>query len=313
MKTKTAIECHQLTRKFGDVTAVNQLDLLVQEQTIYGFLGPNGSGKSTLIRMLCGLLLPTSGQATALGLKLPQQAEALKKQIGYMTQAFSLYKDLTVSENLQFMAQVYGLNAKQQTKRIDEMLSRYQLQALKSRFPATMSGGENQRLALAAATLHNPRLLFLDEPTSAVDPQSRRDFWESLFNLVSEGVTILVTTHYMDEAERCHQLAIIDKGNKVADGEPQVLMDNVKAWVVSVEGEGINTISIDAFTEEDIISVSHIGARLHILLHKTLQDPVGYLQHHSVFANQSVKMQLVKPSMEDVFVSATNDRKKANK
>ncbi|MDG6773830.1 ABC transporter ATP-binding protein [Thiomicrorhabdus sp. ZW0627] len=309
MNPELAIECHQLTRKFADVTAVNGLDLHIPKQTIYGFLGPNGSGKSTAIRMLCGLLLPTSGEVNVLGHQVPQQAEQLKKHIGYMTQAFSLYSDLTVKENLRFMAQVYGLSGKTQNRRIDEALSVYHLQGLQNRFPSNMSGGERQRLALATATLHDPKLLFLDEPTSAVDPQSRRDFWESLFDLVAEGVTILVSTHYMDEAERCHDLAILDHGVKVADGSPSDLMASMEAWVVQVEDSDVLKLKPHLASLPDVISVSHIGLHLRILVNKSIAQPVAYIQQQTGFLDTDVQVREVAPSMEDVFVVATQKRK----
>ena len=216
-----------LTKKFGPLVAVDHLDIRVGRAEVYGFLGPNGSGKSTTIRMLCGLLAPTSGEIEVLVHELPQDAEALKRSIGYMTQKFSLYDDLTVAENLAFLAAVHGLRGAKARERIDEMYERYRLGDMKDQLAGTMSGGQRQRLALAGAVLHEPELLLLDEPTSAVDPQSRRDFWDALFDLSESGTTLLVSTHYMDEAERCHRLAILDRGRLVADGTPQALMDQL--------------------------------------------------------------------------------------
>jgi ABC-2 type transport system ATP-binding protein len=220
-----AIRARGLTRKFGNVVAVDHLDLNVGRAQVYGFLGPNGSGKSTTIRMLCGLLLPTAGEIEVLGFRIPEQAEQLKRRIGYMTQRFSLYEDLTVDENLDFVAAVHEFTRAQARTRISELLERYWLGDLRGRLAGTLSGGQKQRLALAASVLHKPDLLLLDEPTSAVDPQSRREFWDSLFDLVDAGTTILVSTHLMDEAERCHRLAILDHGKLVADGSPHELMD----------------------------------------------------------------------------------------
>ncbi len=235
MNTSLAIESHALTRRFGSLTAVDQLSMQVPRNIIYGFLGPNGSGKSTTIRMLCGLLIPSEGTVNVLGHQVPGDAELLKQKIGYMTQRFSLYDDLTVLENLQFIARVYSLPRTKQQQRIDQALHTYFLSDRTKQFAGTLSGGQKQRLALACATLHKPELLFLDEPTSAVDPQSRRDFWESLFSLVHNGTTIMVSTHYMDEAERCHRLAILDHGRMVADGTPRALMDAMTRTVVEVE------------------------------------------------------------------------------
>ena len=204
-----AIEARELTRRFGSYIAVNKLDLRIPRGTIYGFLGPNGSGKSTTIRLLTGLLTPDSGTINILGLQLPAQAEQLRTRIGYMTQKFSLFGDLTLQENLQFIGRIYGLGRGVMKQRIEELLTLYELADRRHLLADELSGGQKQRLALAAATIHKPELLFLDEPTSAVDPENRRDFWEKLFDLSDSGTTILVSTHYMDEAERCHYLAIL--------------------------------------------------------------------------------------------------------
>lgn len=210
--TGWAIRAQGLTKQFGALTAVDHVDLQVPKRSVYGFLGPNGSGKSTTIRMLCGLLTPTAGEIDVLGLKIPAQAEQLRTRIGYMTQKFSLFEDLTVRENLEFLAAVQNLSKVQARQRIDELISQYHFSDRQKQLAGTMSGGQKQRLALAGAVIHEPELLFLDEPTSAVDPESRRDFWEKLFELADAGTTILVSTHYMDEAERRHRIAILIVG-----------------------------------------------------------------------------------------------------
>ncbi|MBU2280062.1 MAG: ABC transporter ATP-binding protein, partial [Gammaproteobacteria bacterium] len=229
-----AIDAKGMSRRFGDYMAVNQLDLQIPVGCIYGFLGPNGCGKSTSIRMLTGLLTPTAGDIRVLGLKLPEQAEQLRQKIGYMTQKFSLYDNLTVQENLAFVAGIYQIGRAERQPRIDELLDLYQLADKQKVRAGSLSGGQKQRLALAAATIHRPSLLFLDEPTSAVDPENRREFWERLFDLSDAGTTILVSTHYMDEAERCHQLAILERGEKRADGSPDDLMAQMAADVFEV-------------------------------------------------------------------------------
>ena len=213
-----AIRARGLTRRFGALVAVDHVDLQVPRRNVYGFLGPNGSGKSTTIRMLCGLLTPSEGQIEVLGLRIPEQAEALRSRIGYMTQKFSLFEDLSVRENLEFLAAVQDLPRDRARRRIDQLVEQYHFTDRQKQLAGTMSGGQKQRLALAGAVIHEPELLFLDEPTSAVDPESRRDFWEKLFELADAGTTLLVSTHYMDEAERCHRLAILDRGVLVADG-----------------------------------------------------------------------------------------------
>lgn len=307
MDSDYAIQCQQLTRKFGERVAVDHLDLNVRKQNIYGFLGPNGSGKSTTMRMLCGLLLPTSGQVEVLGLNIPKQAEQLKCQIGYMTQKFSLYEDLTVEENLRFMAQAYALPAKTQRQSVREVLETYQLHVQRKQLPATMSGGEKQRLALAAATLHQPKLLFLDEPTSGVDPQSRRDFWESLFELADSGVTILLSTHYMDEAERCHQLAILDHGHKAIEGVPSDLIADLDAWVIKIENRSIATLKQRLSQLAEVVSLSQMGDYLRILIPKRVTAPLDYLQTHlGDLQQQSIHAAVIEPSLEDVFVMATH-------
>ena len=202
MTKELAIEARGLSKDFGSLRAVNALELEVPRGQIYGFLGPNGSGKSTTIRMLCGLLTPTEGTANVLGTNVPGETRLLKPKIGYMTQKFSLFGDMTVLENLKFIAAIYSWPNDQRRARIDDLLDRYDLREQRDQLAGTMSGGQKQRLALACAVLHRPELLLLDEPTSAVDPQSRRDFWANLFRLAEAGTTILVSTHYMDEAER---------------------------------------------------------------------------------------------------------------
>ncbi|MCG6863559.1 MAG: ABC transporter ATP-binding protein [Chromatiaceae bacterium] len=312
MEETPAIEAQSLSKHFGAVTAVDKLNLSVPLHAIYGFLGPNGSGKSTTIRMLCGLLTPSSGKAQVLGLQVPGEAEALKRRIGYMTQRFSLYEDLTLTENLMFMARIYCLPGKQRTALVAEALHAYDLDELGRRLAGTLSGGQKQRLALAAATLHGPELLLLDEPTSAVDPQSRREFWEKLFQLVDRGTTILVSTHYMDEAERCHRLAILDRGVLVADGEPQALMAALDAAVVEVdtpESRRARPLLRDA---PEVLSVAQLGRRLRVLVKRADGEPAAYvrelLDHNGIAGSAEV----THTSLEDVFVTHTQRRRDAS-
>lgn len=300
-----AVVTRGLTRRFGTLTAVDAIDLDIPRNAIYGFLGPNGSGKSTTIRMLCGLLTPTAGTATVLGLRVPDEAEALKHRIGYMTQRFSLYEDLTVRENLDFVARIYCLAPGQRRERIAQLLGDYHLTDRAKQRAGTLSGGEKQRLSLAAATLHKPALLFLDEPTSAVDPQSRRDFWENLFRLVDAGTTILVSTHYMDEAERCHRLAILDDGVIRAEGAPQQLMADMAATVVEVQARDYRQVRAALHALPDVLSVAQIGARLRVLLRREVKAPDAVVRDALVRAGVSAEAGIVKPSLEDVFVTAT--------
>ena len=300
-----AIRARGLTRRFGHVTAVDGIDLDIPRARIYGFLGPNGSGKSTTIRMLCGLLQPTAGTVDVLGHEMPRDAEELRTRLGYMTQKFSLWDDLTVHENLEFMGQVFGLAAGRRRVRVAAVAEEFNLASLFKQRAGTLSGGQRQRLALAAATLHEPELLLLDEPTSAVDPQSRRDFWESLFELVARGVTILVSTHYMDEAERCHELAILASGRIVAQGAPQQLMSDIAASVVEVEAADTVAARHALLADSSVLSVAQLGTRLHVLLDPVAPDPEGRVLQHLRAASVAANATLVRASLEDVFVAAT--------
>ncbi|MGF1614037.1 MAG: ABC transporter ATP-binding protein [Gammaproteobacteria bacterium] len=302
------MEAHQLTRRFGGVTAVDHIDLKVPRAQIYGFLGPNGSGKSTTIRMLCGLLMPSEGEAIVLGHHVPGDAEALRHKIGYMTQKFSLYDDLSVRENLDFIADIYCVPRVRRRQRVETLLEKYQLVDRCQQRVATLSGGQKQRLALAAATLHQPQLLFLDEPTSAVDPQSRRDFWETLFELVAEGTTILVSTHYMDEAERCHRLAILDRGVIVADGTPRELEVTIEAAVIEVETSVAQAARPALLPKPGILSVTQLGVRLRVLVDRAVSEPLQEVRAVLAAAGIDAAAQLARPNLEDVFVMVTQSR-----
>ena len=302
--TELAIDANNLTRKFGEMTAVSSLNLQVKKQQIYGFLGPNGSGKTTAIRLLTGLLKPSAGKVNVLGCILPNDAEKLRKQIGYMTQKFSLYNDFTIKENMQFIARIYGLTPKEQKKRLDELMSIYQLTKLNKQLSGSLSGGQKQRLALACAVMHKPKLLFLDEPTSAVDPENRREFWEQLFDLCDQGVTILVSTHYMDEAERCHRLAILEHGVKCADDSPDKLMANMPAKVVEISTTNLRQLKKQLITFPEVVSASQLGAHLRVLVNNKVVDPVAFLSATNMIPINS-DMQIVRASLEDVFVLST--------
>ena len=307
MSSEYAIESRGLSKHFGTLKAVSELDLNVPRGQIYGFLGPNGSGKSTTIRMLCGLLTPTEGSATVLGTDIPGNARHLKPKIGYMTQKFSLFGDMTVIENLQFISEIYSFPKNDRAARIEELLGKYDLTDQRRQLAGTMSGGQKQRLALACAVLHHPELLLLDEPTSAVDPQSRRDFWANLFRLAEGGTTIMVSTHYMDEAERCHRLAILDHGVKVADGTPQELQASTGMHVIEVTADNPYHAQEALDGSDAIASVTQLGMRLRVLVPESAPDAVGtvtgLLDRHGVQA----KVLATTASLEDVFVAVTMD------
>ncbi|KQH86021.1 ABC transporter ATP-binding protein [Vibrio furnissii] len=299
-----AIHAQDVMKKFGDFTAIEGINLRVPRGSIYGFLGPNGCGKSTTIRVLTGLLSPTEGHVNVLGLDIPRQSEALRLKIGYMTQKFSLYDDLSVQENLQFIGQIFGMNRKALSARTNEQLKTYGLDERRKQRVGGMSGGQKQRLGLAAATMHRPELLFLDEPTSAVDPENRREFWEQLFDLSSQGTTILVTTHYMDEAERCHRLAIMEAGEIRADDEPEKLMQQMGVTVVEVKAPHLRKLKEMLLTKPEVRSAAQLGIRLRVLIHRQVQDPIVWLRQ-TVPELAHAEMAIARPSLEDVFVTVT--------
>ncbi len=302
-----AIRARGLTKRFGDLVAVDHVDLTVPTAHVYGFLGPNGSGKSTTIRMLCGLLTPSEGEIEVLGLRIPEQADALRLRIGYMTQKFSLFEDLTVRENLDFLAAVQGLDKAQARRRIDELIEQYHFADRQKQLAGTLSGGQKQRLALAGAVIHEPELLFLDEPTSAVDPESRRDFWEKLFDLADAGTTLLVSTHYMDEAERCHRIAILDRGALVADGTPDELTSALAGRTVSVLAQQPRRAQQTLVGLPGVLSVAQIGNSLRVLT--TADGDAGArIQAALRQAGLQAEVEASQPNLEDVFVSATRGR-----
>ncbi len=284
--SELAIEARGLSRRFGDLVAVDRIDLALPRAQIYGFLGPNGSGKTTTIRMLCGLL---------------------RRKIGYMTQRFSLYEELTVRENLDFMGEIYSLPAARRRQRVDALLADFHL-ARPDQRAGTLSGGQRQRLALAASLIHEPELLFLDEPTSAVDPQNRREFWESLFGLVDHGTTILVSTHYMDEAERCHALAILDDGALVAEGAPRELEARIGAVVLEIETEQMRGARAALAGVRGLWSVAQLGTRLHALIDPAVADPSAAVRATLSQSGVEASVEVAEASLEDVFVAATTER-----
>ena len=302
-----AISARGLTKQFGKLVAVDRVDLTVPRSHVYGFLGPNGSGKSTTIRMLCGLLTPTAGQIEVLGLGIPQQAEALRRRIGYMTQKFSLFEDLSVRENLEFLAAAHDVPKARTRQRVDELVAQYDFADRQGQLAGTMSGGQKQRLALAGAVIHGPELLFLDEPTSAVDPESRRSFWEKLFELADDGVTILVSTHLMDEAERCHRLAILDRGKLVADGTPVELTGALAGRIVEVVTPQARKAQRALSGQPGVLSVAQIGSDLRVLTQPG-EAALANLRRLLDQAGLPATVAVVAPNLEDVFVEATRKR-----
>lgn len=307
---ETVIEARGLTRFFGSLKAVDNLSLDVFRGEIFGFLGPNGAGKSTLIRMLVGLLSPTRGKAQVLGLSMPREADKIKSKVGYMTQKFSLYEDLSVEENLEFAAEIFGLDKGERKQRIDRVIDEFELGERRAQRPATLSGGWKQRLALAAATVHEPELLFLDEPTAGVDPDSRRLFWEKLFDLAAAGTTILVSTHYMDEAVRCHRLCLVRSGQRSALGSPHDLMASLQGRIVEIIAHPTDKVLNFLGKKPEVTSATQMGNRLHLLLNPgapTAEKTAVQLAKELKEAGFSVNLaESAEPNLEDVFVALTH-------
>ena len=293
-----AIETRDLTCKFGNFTAVDKLNIRVAPGQIYGFLGSNGSGKSTSIRMLCGLLKPAAGSGTVLGYDVETQAEKIKEHIGYMSQKFSLYLDLTVFENLDFYAGMYGLRGAEKLVRVNEMIAEMQLEDKRDALSATLSGGLKQRLALACAILHKPRLLFLDEPTSAVDPISRRSFWQIIHGLALGGTTMVVTTHFMEEAEHCDEMVFLDAGKMVAQGSPKALKDSIKEVLVSIASDDSIKLRDEIRRSLPVLDAYIFGRELRLLMRR---EDLGALAGYDY--------NIIEPSMEDVFSYYLDKRK----
>jgi ABC-2 type transport system ATP-binding protein len=292
-----AIDVEGLTKRFDGKVVVDHFALQVGRGQIYGFLGPNGSGKTTTIRMLCGLLTPDGGRGTCLGFDILRESASIKREVGYMTQRFSLYEDLSIAENLEFTARIYGLA--QRRRRVDEALARLGLERRRGQLAGTLSGGWKQRLALAACLLHDPKLLLLDEPTAGVDPGARREFWEQLHQLAHEGMTVLVSTHYMDEAERCHALAYIAYGKLLASGTAQEVVAGAKLHTWAIEGANLAAVAAELRAAPGADMVVPFGARLHVS--GTDADALAKAVSAAA-ARRGLTANAVDPGLEDVFI-----------
>jgi len=291
-----AIDVHELAKCFGTVQAVNHVAIQIEEGHITGFLGPNGSGKTTTLRMLCGLLTPDSGSGQVLGLDFPREAEAIKRQTGYMTQRFSLYEDLTIEENLAFIARVYSLD--NVPRRVDETLDKLGLTRRRKQLAAQLSGGWKQRLALAAAVMHEPKLLLLDEPTAGVDPEARRDFWDEIHRLSEEGLTVLVSTHYMDEAERCHEVAYIFNGDLIARGTADEVIAQSHLVTFEAVGPRADRLAHELADKPGVEMVAPFGAALHV----SGTDRAALEKAIQPFRKDPWRWTEAPPSLEDVFI-----------
>ena len=292
-----AIEVHGLSKSFNGREVVHDLSMQVKRGSIYGFLGPNGSGKTTTIRMLCGQLTPDSGEGTCLGYDIRRDADKIKRRVGYMTQRFSLYQDLSVRENLEFVARLYGVPDPRGAAR--EMIKRIGLSGREEQLAGELSGGWKQRLALGACTLPSPQLLLLDEPTAGVDPKARREFWNEIHALAAEGLTVLVSTHYMDEAERCHEIAYIAYGNLLVHGTVEDVIAKSALTTYTVTGEGLNKLTADLTGKSGVDMVAPFGTSLHVSGRDAaaLEDAIApYRSGGDTTWHKS------EPSLEDVFI-----------
>ena len=291
------IDVHGLNKHFGDKHVVNDVSLQVARGEIFGFLGPNGSGKTTSIRLMCGLLTPDSGTGTCLGYDIRRESAEIKRNVGYMTQRFSYWEDLTIRENLDFVARIYQMRNRREV--VDKSLEALGLQSRASQLTGSLSGGWKQRLALAACMLHEPKLLLLDEPTAGVDPTARRDFWEELHRLAARGISVLVSTHYMDEAERCHKLAYIAYGKLLAQGTSKEVIDSQDLATWSIQGEHLSELSekLRAMpgVDQTVVfgSALHASGRDHAALERALRQAT---------AGTQLRLQPIETGLEDVFI-----------
>jgi ABC-2 type transport system ATP-binding protein len=292
-----AIDVHGLTKAFDGRVVVRDLSMQVRRGTIYGFLGPNGSGKTTTIRMLCGLLTPDRGEGTCLGYDIRTEADKIKRRVGYMTQRFSLYQDLSVRENLEFVARLYGLADPAAATR--EMIARLGLQGREEQLAGSLSGGWKQRLALGACTLPSPQLLLLDEPTAGVDPKARREFWNEIHALAADGLTVLVSTHYMDEAERCHEIAYIAYGELLAHGSVAEVIAHSALTTYTVSGDDLNDLLDELAGKPGVDMVAPFGASLHVSGRDEAMLEAAIAPYRE---REGLVWAKSEPSLEDVFI-----------
>ncbi len=291
------IDVRGVTKKFGDRTVVNDIAMQVRPGEIYGFLGPNGSGKTTFLRMLCGLLKPDGGEGSCLGLDFRTQSAEIKKRVGYMTQRFSFYEDLSIEENLDFIARLYEIPQRQAA--VEKSLERLGMVARRKQLAGTLSGGWKQRLALAACLIHEPQLLLLDEPTAGVDPKARREFWDEIHQLAAQGLTVLITTHYMDEAERCHRLAYIAYGNLLASGTVDEVLKGAKLTTWEVTGANLPALAEKIRGLPGVEQVVAFGTTLHV----SGRDAAKLSESVSPWMTGEYHWKQIESGLEDVFIS----------
>jgi len=305
MNGEPVIQVRGMTKRFGELIAVNHVDLTVRSGEIYGFLGPNGSGKTTFLRMLCGLLRPDDGSGDVLGHDVITGSEAIKREVGYMTQRFSFWEDLNIEENLDFVARMYDVKNRRQAVR--ESLKELGLTERRNQLAGQLSGGWKQRLALAACLIHRPKLLLLDEPTAGVDPKARRDFWEDIHQLAAQGLTFLITTHYMDEAERCHRLAYISRGRLLAHGTVDEVIEHVGLTTWSVKGPDLPRLAEQLRENPNVEQAVAFGNALHVSSH----DAAALERAIAPFRHDPYDWRQIPSGLEDAFISLMEETKSA--
>jgi ABC-2 type transport system ATP-binding protein len=303
MAEELAIDVKGMTKRFGDRTVVNDIALQVRSGEIYGFLGPNGSGKTTFIRMLCGLLRADAGSGTCLGFDVITDSEEIKRHVGYMTQRFSFWEDLSIAENLDFVARMYGLKNRRAVVR--ESIKELGLAGREKQLAGQLSGGWKQRLALAACLIHQPKLLLLDEPTAGVDPKARRDFWEQIHRLAAKGLTFLITTHYMDEAERCHRLAYISYGNLLTHGTVEEVIKHVNLTTWSVKGPDLLNLAEKIREQKGVQQAVAFGTELHV----SGEDAAALEQAITPFRKEPYQWTKIRSGLEDAFIHLMENSK----
>jgi len=307
-----AVEVQNLSRRFGAFTAVDDISFCIHPGEVFGFLGPNGAGKTTTIRMLCGILPPSGGTARVLGVDVARHPGQVKQQIGYMSQRFSLYEDLTVRENLEFYAGVYRVPRRQRAERIDELIAMAGLAGRERELAGRLAGGVRQRLALGCAIIHRPPILFLDEPTSGVDPAARRRFWDMIYEFAAQGVTVMVTTHYMDEAERCHTVGLIHGGRLVALGAPDDLKaEQMEGQILELDCEPVMAAVDVLMPLPEVQEVVLYGMLLHVTVADATTAAQPILDALAAAGITARSLELAPPTLEDVFISLIRSRERA--
>jgi ABC-2 type transport system ATP-binding protein len=309
---ENAVETKSLTKKFGDFTAVDTVDFYIPKGEIFGLLGPNGAGKTTTIRMLCGIIEPSAGEGTVLGWDVSRDTELIKQNIGYMSQKFSLYNDLTARENIIFYAQIYRVERAHQSARADELIDQLDLGAFENIQVRNLSGAWRQRVALACAVVHHPPMLFLDEATSGIDPISRRDFWDYIYQLAGEGISILATTHYMDEAEYCNKVGMMYDGRLVKIASPDTIKEDLNGSLAAIDCDRPLEAEKILREQEQVLDVSLHGAQLHALLasRRSKTSVVRALKEGGI---RVARFEFVQPTLEDVFIAMIEDQRTLEK